>query len=67
MNHLDGTCSAWPTINLKNDNTLITVTYSISRNLHERFLDKVYAEGYTKQEAVTQLIQNYVDSEVTNG
>ena len=63
MNHSDETCSGWPTINLKNDNTLITVSYKITRKMHNRFIDKAYADGYSKQEAITQLIKNYVEGD----
>lgn len=61
MNRSEETYLVWPTTNLKNDNALITVSYQITRKMHERFLDKIYTEGYTKQEALTQLIQNYVE------
>lgn len=60
MSQSEGIYSEWRTTNLRNDQTVVNVSFNLTRAMYKRFLDKVIAEGYTKQEALAILVEQYL-------
>lgn len=45
----------------KNDASIKQVCFRTTIGLHKRFLDKIIAEGYSLDEALSFLMQQYLD------